>query len=258
MRRNTLITAANPQYITEYRPCFGIPTDFWLASKEAFPVGTPPTLIYKDKPRGLIAVEICENPIHPSNDDDMMFKLVRRTILKLKDELLNIWEGSELDYHKIYQHFMDIEDLTTEQRERLRTLNARLAIFEKQLRRQYEWAKATYPGHCHWANIHFQLEESDPDYSDNDDSFIITLKDNGLSPEFDDVNWNDNPRILNENGEREHHCNLYHELQDHSGMLWEDLLRIGKIWVQFRVNFDLDFDIYDEKTGLTGLIDNQD
>jgi hypothetical protein len=251
-----IIAIANPKHLARCYKKYGIPAVFWLARKEAFPVGTPPTLIYKDKYRGLIAVEICENLEHPEQDNDaLLFKLVYRTISKLKDELLKIWEGAEIDYHSLHCHFLDIEYMATEQRERLRTLNARLAIFEKQLRKQYDWAKATYPGHCHWANIYFQLAESDPDYTDNDDNIIVTLNDEVVSPEFDDVNWNKDPRILDENGKPEHHCNLYHELYEHSGLLWEDLLRIEKICVQFRVNFDLDFELFAKKAELTGLID---
>ncbi len=35
----------------------------------------------------------------------------------------------------------------------------------------------------------------------------------------------------------EHHCWLYHNLYDHSGLSWEDLLRIGPIEVDLKVTY---------------------
>jgi hypothetical protein len=252
---DSIIDIANSKYLTRFYHKYGIPAEFWIARKEAFPKGTSPTLLYKDSHRGIVAVKICNNPTLPFRSDaDMLFKLVRKTILKLKEDLLNIWEGAEFDDINFDRYFPAIEDMTTEQRARLRILNARLALFERQLEKQFDLAEVAYPGHCHWAHLHFILAENDHDYSPDDDNFIFSLKYQNLLPEHGNINYNEDARILDEKGEPEHHCSLYHDLYEYSGLLWEDILRIEKIWVQFRVNFDLDFDIYDEKTGLASCV----
>lgn len=76
------------------------------------------------------------------------------------------------------------------------------------------------------------------------------------APENEERNWNDHPHLTHgDGGIRECHCRLFHQLYDHTGLLWEDVLRIGKIWVQFRVNFDVDFDIYPNVSFSLSLFD---
>ncbi|MEN6349275.1 MAG: hypothetical protein ABFD08_07770 [Syntrophomonas sp.] len=242
-----IIAIASPKHLVRFDWDYGIPTTFWIAHKEAFPDGTPPTLLYEDSIKRLVAVEIYDHP-QPSSgsDNEMLFKLLRRTIWKLKGELLKIWEGADIDYCSFREKFLAVENMTREQRSKLRHLNSRLVDLQKQLRKQFEWAEESFPGHCKWAKIHFILAENDPDYSEDDDNIIVTF-DEDFVPEDDGRSWNDHPQLTYENGTREYHCWFYHQLYDHTGLVWEDILRIGKIWVQFRVNFDIDFDIYESK-----------
>ena len=235
-----IIAISDPKHLIQKRRAYGIPTKFWIARKEAFPVGTPPTLIYEDKYRGLIAVEICDNPHSLFDSNDMLFKLVHRTVLRLKDDLLLLWEGSDIDYYSLNKKFLDIEDMTREQRDQLRFLNSRLVEFEKQLSKQFEWAAVNFPDHCTWANIHYILSKNDSDYSDDDDNILFVQDGNS---DYDGHNWNH--YLTHENGELEQHCWLYYDLWANSGLVWEDILRIEKLWVQFRINFDIDFNIYD-------------
>lgn len=53
--------------------------------------------------------------------------------------------------------------------------------------------------------------------------------------------WVAHKEAFPEGTEPEHLCWLYHELYDHTGLTWEDLLRVGKIWVTIKVNFDYNF-----------------
>jgi hypothetical protein len=43
----------------------------------------------------------------------------------------------------------------------------------------------------------------------------------------------------------EHHCWLYYNLYDHSGLSWEDLLRIGHIGVDLKVTYQHACDVTD-------------
>jgi len=176
----------------------------------------------------------------------MLFKLLHRSVLKLKDELLKIWEGADIKHYSFREKFLAVENMTHEQRNKLRHLNSRLVEVQNRLRKQFEWAEKNFPGHCRLAKIYFILEENDLDYSEDDDNIIVTFHEN-FAPQDDERSWNDHPQLTYENGIREYHCWFYHKLYDHTGLVWEDILRIGKIWAQFRVNFDIDFDIYESK-----------
>ena len=47
----------------------------------------------------------------------------------------------------------------------------------------------------------------------------------------------------------EHHCWLYYNLYDHSGLSWEDLLRIGHIGVDLKVTYQHACDVTDSSSG---------
>ena len=241
-----IIAVSDPKYLIKNRPSYGIPTEFWIAQKGAFPTGTPPTLIYKDPYKGLIAICICNGVNSHDIADDMLFKLVRRTILRLKDELLSIWEGSNINYSSFKNKFISLKDMTVEQHERLSLLNCKLSSFQERLNKQFDWATANYPDHCNWANINYILSENDPDFSIDDDNILFTQKENSPN-DVEEYNSNNSPLYTFENSAKQRHCWLYYDLWANSGLTWEDILRIEKIWVQFRINFDIDFNIFENK-----------
>jgi hypothetical protein len=241
-----IIAIVSPEHLHRWGSGFGIPTDFWVANKEAFPEGTPPTLLYQDH-GDLTAITISDNPRLVAGSEyhetAMLFKLVRRTVLRLKGDLLRIWEGE--DHEKILignDKLLFCRQMTGEQRLILNRLNARLLGVEKSLHERVAQLSKEYPGQCLACRIHFILNENDPEWADEDDNIMAILNHHHRDEYDPSANWNDCPHLIkNENGEPAHLCWLYHELYDHTGLAWEDLLRVGQIRVTIKVNFDHDF-----------------
>lgn len=136
-----IIVIANPKHLVRFDQGYGIPTTFWIAHKEAFADGTPPTLLYEDSIKHLVAVEICDHP-QPSSgsNNEMLFKLFHRSVLKLKDELIKIWGGADINRYSFREKFLAVENMTHEKRNKLRHLNSRLVEVQNRLRKQFEWA----------------------------------------------------------------------------------------------------------------------
>jgi hypothetical protein len=93
------------------------------------------------------------------------------------------------------------------------------------------------------AEISFYLREDDPAYSDKDDNILAVfseclsiLKYANHSLLASEENWNDFglPDIDNPD-QNEHHHWFYHQLYDHTKIKWEDMLRIGDIWVDIKI-----------------------
>ena len=241
-----IIAVMNPGHLFNCGPGFGIPTDFWVANQEAFPAGTPPTLLYRDGAQ-LREITISDDPQLDEHSEyyqtSMLFKLVRRTVLRLKDELLRIWEGA--DYEKILydsDKFPYCWELTSDQRQMLKRLNARLFEVEKFIYERFAQLGQEHPGHCLSCKIYFILDENDPEWADQDDNIMAERCHQHQAEYEPSANWNDCTHLIkDENGDPEHLCWLYHELYDHTGLAWEDLPRVGKISVTIKVNYDHDF-----------------
>ena len=242
----SIIAIVNPKLLFNCGPGFGIPTDFWIANKGAFPERTPPTLLYQDE-NELREITISDHPRLREGSEyyetSMLFKLVRRTVLRLKDELLRIWEGADHE-KRLYDSdkFPYCWELPNEKRQILRRLNTRLFQVEKSIHERFEQLSKENPGHCLSCRIYFILDENDPEWADEDDNIMAELCRHQRDDYDPSANWNDCTHLIkDENGEPEHLCRLYHELYDHTGLAWEDLPRVGKIWVTMKVNFDYEF-----------------
>lgn len=241
-----LIAIVNPEHLNEHGNYFGIPTNFWVANKEAFPEGTPPVVLYQDG-EDLNAVTICDNPrIVDGSDYDhtaMYFKLVRRTVLRLKDELLRIWEGA--DDNNIYNgsdKFPYYWEMTRDQRQILLRLNAKLLDVEKSIYERCEELRKEHPDNCLLGRINFLLDEKDPEWADEDDNIMATLCHHHRKDYNPSESWNDAPHLMkDEKGKPAHFCWLFHELYDHTGLVWEDLLRVGQITVTIKVYYNYEF-----------------
>jgi len=243
-----IIAVKNPKHLMQYdrRDCLGIPTDFWVAKKEAFANGTPPVMLYRHYGT-LYEVTISDNPELKTgckyDETSMLFKLVRRTILRLQDELMQIWNGADDD--KVFcgiNKFPSYWEMTIEQRQVLNTLNYRLLNIEKSIYEKYEQIKKKHTGEDLTCEIDFVLSENDPEWTDEDDNIMASLV-HHQNDEYDQsANWNDCPHLIkDENGKPEHLCWLFHELYDHSGLVWEDLLRIGTIRAEMKLTFDYEY-----------------
>jgi len=241
---NNVIAVKNPKYLTHYchSSIIGIPTEFWVAKKEAFPEGTEPTLLYKDGNK-LLEMTISDNPgLKKGGADDensMLFKLVRRTVLRLKDELLQVWNGTDADNVLFnLNKFPTYWQMTDEQQEKLQSLNKRLMDVEKSIHERYEQIHKDHPEGELSCEIEFLLKEDDPEWSDEDDN-VMARMDHSMDDYNPNASWNDAPHLIRDkDGKPLHLCWLFHELYDHLGLAWEDLLRVGKIRVTVNASYD--------------------
>ena len=145
-------------------------------------------------------------------------------------------------------------EMTREQRLFLIDLNNRLSEIEKQLKQEaLEIIKAMdnrLSDDTDWINdfeiectVEFYLNEDDTAYSDEDDNLLAEFNEGVALLRYADhsllaseENWNDQsiPDIDNPDL-NEHHCWFYHQLYDHAGLSWDDMLRIGDIWVDINL-----------------------
>jgi len=145
-------------------------------------------------------------------------------------------------------------EMTREQRLFLVNLNNRLSEIEKQLKKEtleiITMMNKRLEDGADWINdyeiectVEFYLNEDDPSYSDDDDNILaeftegislLRYADHSLLAS--DENWNDcSIHDLDNPDQREHHGWFYHQLYDHTKISWEDMLRIGDIWVDINI-----------------------
>lgn len=148
------------------------------------------------------------------------------------------------------------EDLSAEERSRLMALNEQL----KQLEEKYlpimnakgAELQARVSDPADWMQdfnlefiLTFYLHEDDPEYDEDDDNILMQLEE--IVFDYDEPqrayrNWgfgmtstNHCESFLREMNDGEHHCYLYHQLYDHCDLDWRDLLRIGELWVDVKI-----------------------
>jgi len=144
--------------------------------------------------------------------------------------------------------------MTRDQRLFLVNLNKRLSEIEKQLKKETLEMIAMMNNRLEdatdWINdyeiecsVEFYLHEDDPAYSEDEDNILaeftegislLRYADHSLLAS--DENWNDlSLPDLDNPDQREHHGWFYHQLYDHTKISWEDMLRIGDIWVDINI-----------------------
>lgn len=149
---------------------------------------------------------------------------------------------------------MRLAEMTREQRLFLVNLNNRLSQIEQQLKKEALAIIATMDKRIEddkdWINdyeiectVEFYLNENDPAYSDEEDNLLAEFTEGvGLLRYADhsllasENNWNDcSIPDMDHPEQNEHHCWFYHQLYDHSKISWDDMLRIGDIWVDINL-----------------------
>lgn len=144
--------------------------------------------------------------------------------------------------------------MNREQRLFLVNLNSRLAEIEQQLKKEALAIIATMDKRIEddadWINdyeiecrVEFYLNENDPAYSDEEDNLLaeftegvglLRYADHSLLASED--NWNDCSIPDMDNPDQdEQHCWFYHQLYDHAKISWDNMLRIGDIWVSIEI-----------------------
>jgi hypothetical protein len=145
-------------------------------------------------------------------------------------------------------------EMTREQRRFLINLNNRLSDIEKQLKKEVLQIIKTMDkrikDESDWINyyeigctIRFLLNEDDPAYSDDEDNIlaefwegVALLRYTERSLLASEYNWNDcNIPDIDNLDQIEYHCWFYHQLYDHAKISWDDMLRIGEIWVDLNL-----------------------
>ena len=145
-------------------------------------------------------------------------------------------------------------DMTREQRLFLVNLNNRLSEIEKQLKKEtleiITMMNKRLEDDADWINdyeiectVEFYLNEDDPAYSDDEDNILAEFTEGISLLRYADhsllassENWNDlSLPDLDNPEQREHHGWFYHQLYDHTKITWEDMLRIGDIWVDINI-----------------------
>jgi hypothetical protein len=145
-------------------------------------------------------------------------------------------------------------EMTREQRLFLVDLNNRLSEIEQRLKKEaleiINSVNKRIEDDADWINdyeiectVEFYLREDDPAYSDDEDNIlaeftegISILRYAARSLLASDRNWNDTGITDMDNPDRrEHHCWFYHQLYDHAKISWDDVLRIGDIWVDINL-----------------------
>jgi hypothetical protein len=157
---------------------------------------------------------------------------------------------------------MHPNDMNREQRRILMGLNNKLFEIEKQIKKEglslIEKMEARVADADDWigdyeieCRVDFYLNPNDPAYCDEKDNILATITEylKVLLPR-DDVCLLGNEESWNELGildfdtpdKEEHHCRFYHALCEHCEISWEDILRIGDIWVDINLNLQHHFE----------------
>ncbi len=145
-------------------------------------------------------------------------------------------------------------EMTREQRLFLVNLNNRLSEIEKQLKKEtleiITMMNKRLEDEADWINdyeiectVEFYLNEDDPAYSDEEDNILAEFTEGISLLRYADhsllassENWNDmSLPDLDNPDQNEHHDWFYHQLYDHTKITWEDMLRIGDIWVDINI-----------------------
>jgi hypothetical protein len=149
---------------------------------------------------------------------------------------------------------MEMNALSPDQRQYLQQINDRLIVIERHAKREaltlIAQLEARIQDPQDWLcdyeielEVSFYPREDDPAYQDDEDNILATTWDSlkgigtGEHPIASRYNWNEFQCMDGDPQQQEHHCWLYHHLYDHSGLRWEDLLRIGHIWVDLQVTY---------------------
>jgi hypothetical protein len=149
---------------------------------------------------------------------------------------------------------MHASELALAQRQYLQRINDKLAVIERHVKREALDLIAQLDARVHnpadWLSdyeleleVSFWLRDDDPAYQEDDDNILVTLKEYLTLlrvPDYacgldDGINHNAFQQRDGHPMQGEYHCWLYHCLYDHTDLWFDDMLRIGHIWVNMPV-----------------------
>lgn len=182
---------------------------------------------------------------------------------KLRKELSSMkfnFELTEIQNMRARRHFRHrhvekqttYDELGANERNCLMALNAQLKRLEEQYlsilntKRQALQARVIDPADwmCFFTlefALTLYLREDDPEYEEDDDNILMLIRESWFDHDQPDRDWgfgitNINYCHLKKCHEGEHHCYLYHALAEHCNLDWRDLLRIGELWVDIKID----------------------
>lgn len=144
--------------------------------------------------------------------------------------------------------------LNAEDRTFLMTINERLKQLEEQflpmMNAKGEELQARVANPADWMQdfnldivFTFYLREDDPEYEEDDDNILMQIRESTFDynlPDRDDHGFGITSTYYcgeyrDDYEEGQHHCYMYHELYAYSYLDWSDLLRIGDIYVDIKI-----------------------
>jgi hypothetical protein len=171
------------------------------------------------------------------------------------DSNLDYFENAQArqDYrHNDLQPHTAYAELNPEERNWLMALNAQLKQIEKQylpiMKAKENAIRARIADPDDWMQdfnlelvITFYLRKDDHEYEEWDDNILMQIMECCFDADEPDWEWGFGATETNyaespEGFEGEHHCWLYHQLYDHVSLDWRDLLRIGEIGVEAKID----------------------
>ncbi|MEQ1667897.1 MAG: hypothetical protein ABL868_05525 [Sulfuriferula sp.] len=149
-------------------------------------------------------------------------------------------------------YFTDYQSLNETEHSQLQALNKHLTLLENQylpiLKTKYTKLQERVKNHDDWIQdfnlefvITFYLQKSDNEYEEDDDNILMELHENVFDCIHTDQEWGFGITNINHCDcpayfVGEWHCYLYHCLYDHCGLDWLDLLRIGSVCVEIKID----------------------
>lgn len=139
---------------------------------------------------------------------------------------------------------------TETNRAKLQRLNDQLTVIQEEVNKEVQEIKEGLKGRLRdqkdfltdyeiEIELEFYLRDDDPEYSEDEDSILVTLRcgDYIGAEDEEDLDYADGPMETFLPGP---HCYLFHSLYDHitpKNLHWSDLLRIGSVWVDIEVTY---------------------
>ena len=172
-----------------------------------------------------------------------------------KDSLLKFQTGIKL----LDKNSVKPEDLTKDQKGFLFNLNKQLSEIEKEMNPEMiklnKVAKARLEDPNDWVSdyelecvITFFLNDNDSEYDEDIDNVLVELSECALADDDSVYGWDDNEnynefQYWDHPMSKEKHCNLYHCLYDHTKLGWSNILRIGCIWIDVKIEYQKIIDL---------------
>ena len=163
------------------------------------------------------------------------------------NENMDVWQE-----HSLKAPHTQTSELSVDEKSWLLKLNESLRQLEDKylpiLDAKYKELQARVDDPSDWMNefnleyvITFYLREDDPEYEDADDNILTELQSSYFIHEDRERDWGFGATHIDHALSMkcfadECHCYTFHQLYDHCRLDWRDLLRIGYLYVELKID----------------------